>query len=254
MRQVVLDTETTGLDPALGHRVIELAGVELVNRRLTGRTLHHYLNPQRSSDPGALEVHGLTEEFLSDKPLFGDVAEEFLAFVREAQLVIHNAPFDTAFLDAELRRLDLPGISHHAGGVLDTLRLAKELHPGKRNSLDALCERYGVDHSARTLHGALLDARLLAEAYLAMTRGQDSLVMDLGAEAAGGGAVLAHAGPLTLVVLRATEPEREAHGRYLEELDQASRGQCLWKTLAVPGASGSTGQGNTRTDSTRSSV
>ena len=254
MRQVVLDTETTGLDPALGHRVIELAGVELVNRRLTGRTFHRYLNPQRPSDPGALEVHGLTEEFLSDKPPFGDVAEEFLEFVREAQLVIHNAPFDTAFLDAELRRLDLPGIARHASGVLDTLRLAKELHPGKRNSLDALCERYGVDHSARTLHGALLDARLLAEAYLAMTRGQDTLAMDLGAESAVSGTGLADAGPLTLVVLRAGDVEREAHERYLEDLDKASRGQCVWKALAASGATSSPPQGSTRTDSTSSSV
>lgn len=243
MRQVILDTETTGLDPALGHRVIELAGVEVVNRCLTGRTFHRYLNPKRPSDPGALEVHGLTEEFLSDKPLFGEVAAEFLEFVREAQLVIHNAPFDTAFLDAELRRLDLPGIAAHASGVLDTLRLAKELHPGKRNSLDALCERYGVDHSARTLHGALLDARLLAEAYLAMTRGQDSLAMDLAAENTGGAAELSQAGPLMLKVQQATEAEREAHGRYLEELDKASRGQCLWKA-----------QGSTRTESNSSSV
>ncbi|MFO0237837.1 MAG: DNA polymerase III subunit epsilon, partial [Betaproteobacteria bacterium] len=162
MRQVILDTETTGLDPALGHRVIELAGVELVNRCLTGRTFHRYLNPKRPSDPGALEVHGLTEEFLSDKPLFGEAAAEFLEFVREAQLVIHNAPFDTAFLDAELRRLDLPGIAAHASGVLDTLRLAQELHPGKRTSLAALCVRGGGDHSARSWHGALLDGRVLA--------------------------------------------------------------------------------------------
>ncbi len=231
MRQVVLDTETTGLDPALGHRVIELACVEMVNRRLTGRTFHRYVNPQRPSDPGALDVHGLTEEFLSDKPLFRDVAAEFLEFVRDAELVIHNAPFDVAFLDAELRRLDLPGLGNHASGVLDTLRLAKELHPGKRNSLDALCERYGVDNSARTLHGALLDARLLAEAYLAMTRGQESLVMDLGEDGSRLAALRADAGPLDLVVIRASDAEREAHARYLEDLDKASKGKCVWRSL-----------------------
>ncbi len=231
MRQVVLDTETTGLDPALGHRVIELACVEMVNRRLTGRTFHRYVNPQRPSDPGALDVHGLTEEFLSDKPLFRDVADEFLEFVRDAELVIHNAPFDVAFLDAELRRLDLPALGSHASGVLDTLRLARELHPGKRNSLDALCERYGVDNSARTLHGALLDARLLAEAYLAMTRGQESLVMDLDEEGSRLAALQAHAGPLDLVVVRATDAERDAHARYLEDLDKASKGKCVWKAL-----------------------
>jgi DNA polymerase-3 subunit epsilon len=238
VRQVVLDTETTGLDPALGHRVIELACVEMVNRRLTGRTFHRYVNPQRASDPGALEVHGLTEEFLSDKPLFRDLAAEFLEFVRDAELVIHNAPFDVGFLDAELRRLDLPGVAGHASGVLDTLRLARELHPGKRNSLDALCERYGVDNSARTLHGALLDARLLAEAYLAMTRGQESLVMDLGEEGSRLAALQAHAGPLDLVVVRASDAEREAHARYLEDLDKASKGKCVWK--ALPDAAPST--------------
>lgn len=232
MRQVVLDTETTGLDPALGHRVVELACVELVNRRITGRTLHRYLNPQRPSDPGALEVHGLSEEFLADKPLFRDVAHELLEFVRDAELVIHNAPFDLAFLDAELKRLDQPGMNSQAAGVLDTLRLARELHPGKRNSLDALCERYGVDNSARTLHGALLDARLLAEAYLAMTRGQESLVMDLGEQSAGASTAIADAAPLRLVVVRASEAEREAHERCLEEIQKASRGRCVWKALS----------------------
>ncbi|MEO8038546.1 MAG: DNA polymerase III subunit epsilon, partial [Betaproteobacteria bacterium] len=163
MRQIVLDTETTGLDPGLGHRIVEIACVEIVNRRPGERDFHRYVNAERASDPGALEVHGLTEEFLADHPRFRDVARDLLEFVQGAELIIHNAPFDVAFLDAELARLDLPPIGRHVASITDSLRLAKDLHPGKRNSLDALCERYAIDNSARTLHGALLDARLLAE-------------------------------------------------------------------------------------------
>ena len=176
MRQIVLDTETTGLEPEQGHRIIEIGCVEMINRRLTGRTFHHYLNPERDIDPGAQEVHGLSREFLSDKPLFGDVADEFLEFVGDAELVIHNAPFDVGFLDAELTRLarELPAMQVVCP-VLDTLVLAREMHPGQRNSLDALCRRYQVDNSQRELHGALLDARILAEVYLAMTGGQAAL-------------------------------------------------------------------------------
>ena len=229
MRQIVLDTETTGLDPATGHRIVELAGIELRNRRVTARDFHRYLNPGRSSDPGALEVHGLTEEFLRDQPVFRDVAADFLDFVADAELIIHNAPFDVAFLDRELGLLDLPPLSTHVAGVVDTLRLARQFHPGKRNSLDALCERYAVDHSARTLHGALLDARLLADVYLAMTRGQDSLIMDLGDSRADAVLVSTEVGPLDLVVLPATEAEQTAHARYLDDLDKASGNRCLWR-------------------------
>jgi DNA polymerase-3 subunit epsilon len=238
MRQIVLDTETTGLDPALGHRIIELAGVEIVNRRCTDVDFHRYVNPGRPSDPGALEVHGLTDEFLQDKPRFREVVKDFLEFVTGAELVIHNAPFDVAFLNAELALLDLPPIDQHVAGILDTLKLAKQLNPGKRNSLDALCERYGIDNSARTLHGALLDARLLADVYLAMTRGQESLMMDLGEpgmQRAGGARIT---GPLNLAVVRASEAERAAHAAYLAELDKASKGACVWRALEAeaPGA------------------
>lgn len=179
MRKVVLDTETTGLNPDMGHRVIEIGAVELVNRRVTGRTFHIYLNPDREIDAGAVEVHGLTSEFLADKPHFEDVAADFLTFVADSELIIHNAPFDVGFLNAELRRLDGGDeLKRHCQGVLDTLKLAKELHPGQKNNLDALCRRYEVDNSGRTYHGALLDAQLLAEVYLAMTRGQDSLAIE----------------------------------------------------------------------------
>ncbi len=176
MRQVVLDTETTGLDPAAGHRVIEIGAVELIDRRLSGNNFHSYLNPQRDIEDGALEVHGITREFLQDKPLFADVAEDFLQFIQGAELIIHNAPFDLGFLDMELSRLAAcPGRIDEFARVLDTLELARELHPGQRNNLDALCKRYAIDDSSRTLHGALLDAEILADVYLAMTGGQTDL-------------------------------------------------------------------------------
>ena len=175
-RQVILDTETTGLYADGGDRIVELGCIEMVNRRLSGRTLHHYLNPQRPSHPEALKVHGLTEEFLADKPVFATVADEFLQFIEGAELLIHNASFDTAFLDAELARLGKPRVGKHASAVRDTLAMAREMFPGKANSLDALCKRFEVDNSNRALHGALLDASLLAEVYLRMTRGQDSLM------------------------------------------------------------------------------
>lgn len=239
MRQIVLDTETTGLDPGLGHRIVEIACVEVVNRRPGTRDFHRYVNPQRASDPGALEVHGLTEDFLADHPKFGDVAADLLEFVAGAELIIHNAAFDVAFLNAELARLDLPPIERHVATITDSLRLAKDLHPGKRNSLDALCERYAIDHSARTLHGALLDARLLAEVYLSMTRGQESLIIDLGDTARIARATAAQTGPLDLVVRRATSEELAEHAAYLDALDRASKGACLWKAIdgdAVPAA------------------
>src|SRR5476649_1095781 len=178
MRQIILDTETTGLDPKLGHRVIEIAAVEIIDRRPTGNHFHRYVNPGRASEEGALEVHGLTEEFLRDKPKFGDIAKEFLEFLGGAELIIHNAAFDCAFLDAELGLLDLKPIAGYCPHVIDTLRMARDLHPGKKNNLNALCDRYQIDNSTRTLHGALLDANLLAEVYLALTRGQDSLIID----------------------------------------------------------------------------
>lgn len=180
MRQIFLDTETTGLEHKFGHRIIEIACVEMRNRRLTNRHFHRYLNPDRDIDAGALSVHGISREFLLDKPRFADVAVEFLDFVRGGELVIHNAAFDVGFLNAELALLDMAPVDTVCQGVCDTLRMAKDLHPGKKNNLNALCERYGVDNSHRTLHGALLDAEILAEVYLAMTRGQESLIMDLG--------------------------------------------------------------------------
>jgi DNA polymerase-3 subunit epsilon len=231
MRQIVLDTETTGLEPELGHRIIEIAGVELVNRRFTGNNFHRYFNPERESEAGALEVHGLTAEFLSDKPKFGDVAAELLDYVNGAELVIHNSAFDVAFLNRELDLADLKPVTEYCASVVDTLRLAKDLHPGKRNSLDALCERYQVDNSARTLHGASLDARLLAEVYLAMTRGQESLVMDVETTPAAAAAAEAAHGKLELVVIRATKEELAEHARMLEEIDKASKGATLWRKV-----------------------
>ena len=231
MRQIVLDTETTGLEPELGHRIIELAGVELVNRRLTGNHFHRYLNPERESEAGALEVHGLTSEFLREKPKFREIAKEFLDYVGGAELVIHNSAFDVAFLNRELDLADLEPITEYCTGIVDTLRMAKDMHPGKKNGLDALCERYQIDNSARTLHGALLDAQLLAEVYLAMTRGQESLVMEVETTSASGAGAEAVHGKLDLIVLRATDEELAAHATQLEEIDQASGGACLWKKL-----------------------
>ena len=237
VRQVVLDTETTGLDPSLGHRIVEVACVEIVNRRITERSFHQYLTPGRASDPGALEVHGLTEEFLQDKPRFVEVSREFLDFVRDAQLIIHNAAFDLSFLDMELGRIDLRPIATVAHSVLDTLKLARELHPGKRNSLDSLCERYDVDNSARTLHGALLDARLLAEVYLAMTRGQGTLVIDAVDTGSASGVASHDLSGLEFVVLAATPEESAAHETYLDQLDKAVKGVSVWRQLsATPGA------------------
>lgn len=231
MRQIILDTETTGLEPDLGHRVIEIAGVELVDRRFTNRNFHRYLNPERDSDHAALEIHGLTTEFLGDKPKFREVAAEFLDFIKGAELVIHNAPFDVAFLNRELDLADLKPVTEYCAGVVDTLRMARELHPGKRNNLDALCERYQIDNSARTMHGALLDARLLAEVYLAMTRGQESLLMDLGESSSPqmDGAFADE--KLELIVLHPTPDELAAHAQQLEDIDKAAKGACLWKKL-----------------------
>ena len=235
MRQIILDTETTGLDPALGHRVIEIAAVEIVNRRFTDKHYHRYVNPEREIDAGAMEVHGITAEFLADKPKFREVAEEMLEFIDGAELIIHNAPFDVAFLDHELGLLELKSVRHYCPQVTDTLKMAKALHPGKRNSLDALCERYQIDNSSRSLHGALLDARLLAEVYLSMTRGQDSLLMDLGESSS---PVLDSAfstDDVELIVLRATAEELVEHACQLDDIDKAVNGACLWKKLEAAG-------------------
>ena len=231
MRQIILDTETTGLDPALGHRIIEIAGVEIVNRRLTGRHFHRYVDPERDSEEAALQVHGLTREFLSDKPKFREIAAELLEFVHDAELVIHNAAFDIAFLDYELRLLDREAICTSCRGVIDTLRMARELHPGKRNGLDALCERYQIDNAARTLHGALLDAQLLAEVYLSMTRGQESLMIEEDSLRITISPIQVSRAGVTLPVVLATAEELEAHDAHLAELDQASGGACVWRRV-----------------------
>jgi len=233
MRQLILDTETTGLEPELGHRIIELAAVELVNRRPTGRSVHFYINPERDIDPGATEVHGLTWEMLREKPRFADIAPEFVEFARSAQWIIHNAPFDLAFLDEELKRLDLPSTAALAEEVIDTLALARDQFPGKRNGLDALCDRFGIANAHRTLHGALLDAQLLSEIYLAMTRGQESLTIDIAAPTLPAGAAFA-AGETAAVAIRvldASPEELAAHRAYLRELDRACKGACLWLAL-----------------------
>ena len=233
MRQIVLDTETTGLNPRTGDRVIEVGCVEMMNRRLTGSNLHFYINPERDSEEGALAVHGLTTEFLRDKPKFAQVSAELLDYIAGAEIIIHNAPFDVGFLDAELSRLGLPPFLKHVDGVVDTLVQAKSMHPGKRNSLDALCDRYGISNAHRVLHGALLDAELLAEVYLAMTRGQNSLTIDLHVEdgAQDGQDGLASMALAEVLVLRAANDELEAHEMVMNSLDKEVRGSCVWRTV-----------------------
>lgn len=228
MRQIVLDTETTGLEAKDGHRIIEIGAIELIGRRLTDRRMHRYLNPQRDSDEGALAVHGLTREFLGDKPLFAEVVDELVDFVHGAEVIIHNASFDLAFLDAEFARLGRSPFADHCEKVTDSLRLARELHPGKRNSLDALCERYGISNRHRTLHGALLDAGLLGEAYLAMTRGQDSLVMDL--TPASQAEDIAPVAPDRLIVITASADEASAHEALLDSIEKETRDAAVWRS------------------------
>lgn len=225
MRQIVLDTETTGLDPALGHRVIEIGALEILNRQPTGATYHVYLNPEREIDAGAVAVHGLTSEFLADKPRFSDIAPEFLEFVRDAELVIHNAPFDVGFLNAELAKLKEGPVKRYCT-VLDTLKMAKGLHPGQKNNLDALCRRYEVDNSGRAFHGALLDAQLLAEVYLAMTRGQETLGIDIATPAQTEAATLVRRG--VLKVVRADDAERAAHTAYLAAMAKECGEAAAW--------------------------
>lgn len=233
MRQIFLDTETTGLYPDQGDRVIEIGCVELFNRKLTGKTLHLYLNPDRDSHEEALRVHGITTEFLQDKPRFAAVADEFLDFVSDAELIIHNAPFDLGFLNKELSLLGRPPLKDFVSGVIDTLVLAKEMFPGKRNSLDALCSRLEVDNSGRSLHGALLDAELLADVYINMTRGQDALLIE-SASADEPGVVLEQVDlqTLSLPVISANEQELAAHATVLTELDKSSGAKTTWRMHA----------------------
>lgn len=225
----MLDTETTGLNAKLGDRVVEIGCLELLGRRVTDNRFHRYVNPERKSEEGAARVHGISDEFLAAQPKFAEIAREFVEFVRGAELIIHNAGFDVEFLDLELARAGLGKLADHVAGVVDTLALARELHPGKRNSLDALCERYAVDNAHRTLHGALLDARLLAEVYLAMTRGQDSLAMDLETPAEQA-ATAAAIDASRLTVLRATAAELQAHEEYLERMAKEAGGRIVWRT------------------------
>jgi len=229
MRQIVLDTETTGLDAASGHRVIELAGVELVNRQSTKNNFHKYLNPERLNDVGAFQVHGLGDDFLKGQQKFREVVAEFLEYIAGAELIIHNATFDLAFLNKELNLLGQHEVEHYCPSIIDTLRLAKDVHPGKRNNLNALCERYAVDNAGRALHGALLDAELLAEVYLAMTRGQESFLMEVCIQPSTHIISSDTISKLELLVLPANPEEIKSHQTQLLEIDRASSGRCLWK-------------------------
>lgn len=234
MRQVVLDTETTGLEVEQQHRVIEIGCIELVNRRLTGRTYHQYLNPERDIDEGAQQVHGLSRETLAKEPTFSQVHPQFLEFVHDAELIIHNAPFDVAFLNAELARIAGAQRLSDLCRVLDTLALARQMHPGQRNNLDALCKRYSVDNSHRDFHGALLDARILAEVYLAMTGGQAKLTLSAESDTARSRArqtAPTREGGLRITVIRASEEEMAEHNLVLAVLDKASGGQTVWRKM-----------------------
>jgi DNA polymerase III subunit epsilon len=240
MRQIVLDTETTGLDPKQGHRIIELACLEVVNRRPTGRTIQFFVDPEREIDVGATEVHGKTWDDLKGKPKFREIAAEFLEFARGAEWIIHNAPFDVGFLDLEFGLAGHPPSAGHYAKLTDTLSLAREMFPGKRNSLDALCERFGIDNAHRTLHGALLDAELLAEVWLAMTRGQETLVIDLGGaprrpgDDRAGVALAGTAAPRGAIkVLSPSPDEQAAHAEYLAALDKEAKGGCVWLALSA---------------------
>lgn len=235
LRLVVLDTETTGLSARMGDRVVEIGCIEILDRRVTENRFHAYLNPGRPSDPGAERVHGLSSEFLADKPKFAEIGRDFVEYVRGAELIIHNASFDVEFLNQELQLARLGKLSDHCPGVIDTLLRARELHPGKKNTLDALCERYGVDNSHRTLHGALLDASLLAEVFLAMSRGQESLIVEVDSPpTVGGGTATFDASQLA--VLRASREELAEHEKILAQIDKESKGRTLWRTLSGDGA------------------
>lgn len=232
MRQIVLDTETTGLSAENGDRIIEIGCVELLNRKLTGNNLHFYVNPERDSHEDALKVHGISNEFLRDKPKFAAIADQLLDYLHDAEVIIHNAPFDISFLNKEMERLGRPPMKTVIGKVTDSLVMAKEMFPGKRNGLDALCDRLGVDNSGRTLHGALLDAELLADVYINMTRGQDALLMDLGdAPGENGLTETLDLSRFELPVLRANEQEAQAHDSVLADLDKVSKGKTVWRSL-----------------------
>jgi DNA polymerase-3 subunit epsilon len=232
MRQIFLDTETTGLYPAQGHRIIEIAAVESFNRQLTHKHFHFYLNPEREIDAGAQEVHGISLEFLQDKPKFIEIVDDFLSFIDGAELVIHNAPFDVGFLNSELGRIDKPLLESKVQNIIDTLKMAKELRPGQRNSLDALCRHYGIDNSKRTLHGALLDAQLLAEVYMSMTRGQESLIVeDAPKPQIEVDSTLLIEGTSDKVVF-ANADEQAAHESYLQDLQKG--GECIWLETEQP--------------------
>lgn len=241
MRQIVLDTETTGLEHTQGHRIIEIGCVELIGRKLTGRHYHQYINPQRDIDDGAAEVHGITQDFLADKPLFADIAQEFLQFISGAELIIHNAPFDLGFLDAEFKLLNQGQAKINTiCGVIDTILMARKMHPGQKNNLNALCKRYGVDNSARDLHGALLDSEILADVYLLMTGGQTALMLSADEQAGSEGkARVNHVSSerRALKVLRANEEELKAHQESLQQLQEVS-GQCLWLEIDADGKEG----------------
>lgn len=245
MRQIVLDTETTGLEPKHGHRIIEIGCVELINRRLTGNHFHQYLQPDREIDEGAIEVHGITNEFLIDKPRFDDVKEDFLAFVRDAELIIHNAPFDMGFLNNELKLADAANVPlENICTVLDTLVMARRMHPGQKNSLDALCKRYDVNNQHRELHGALLDAEILADVYLMMTGGQVSLL--LSGESEDGKSAdtrIRHLAPnrQSLKIVRAGSDEQLAHESCLDGIEKNSGGDCIWRRASPESASNSSG-------------
>ena len=221
MRQIFLDTETTGLYPAQGHRIIEIAAIEMINRRPTNNHYHVYLNPEREIDPAAQEVHGITLEFLQDKPLFAAVAQDLIAFIKDAEVIIHNAPFDVGFLNSELGKIGLQPITSFCESITDTLKMAKDARPGQRNNLDALCRSFGIDNSKRTLHGALLDAELLAEVYMAMTRGQDSLMMDLGQSSTASATQFVANSEQVLKIVKANDEELAAHIEYVKSLAKA---------------------------------
>ena len=228
MRQIFLDTETTGLESKLGHRIIEIAAVEMINRTLTGRQFHNYINPDRKVEAGALQIHGLTDDFLQDKQKFFDITNELLEFIDDAELIMHNAPFDVGFLNNELGLAKLQPLENYCHSITDTLKIAKELHPGKRNNLNALCERYQINNSKRVLHGALLDAELLAEVYLAITRGQESLAMEISFPQPD---IKINPQDIALISLPANTEELELHAEQLEAIDRESKKMCLWKHI-----------------------
>jgi DNA polymerase III subunit epsilon len=235
MRQIILDTETTGLESSQGHRIIEFAGLEMINRKLTGRHLHLYFHPDRDIDPDAERVHGISLDFLADKPRFAGVGHQVVDFLRDAELIIHNAPFDVGFLNAEFDRIGVGPVASMCAGVIDTLVMARDQFPGKRNNLDALCDRFDIDRTNRTVHGALIDCELLAEVYLSMTRGQESLVMDIDLDEGPGLQQMAGSFERKpIVVLRAGEDELAEHQRYLDELDKIVKGTSLWRELEAP--------------------